>query len=381
MSGLFRSNHAQTGAVAQFAKPVIIALMDDDQLCTTLKTLPKIDLHRHLEGSLRLETLAELAREYDDIDLPGHDLETLRSLVQVTGDDPDHLSFLAKFKVLRRFFRSPEIIERMTYEAIADAAADNIVYLELRFNPVALANAMEYPLADVSDRVVAATERARRDFPIDVRLIVTLNRAEGPKVARKSLQVAVERMQQGIVGLDLAGDEVGYPAKPFLPVFREARRAGLHLTVHAGEWAGPENVREAIEVFDAERIGHGVRTVQDSSVVRLALERDTAFEVCVTSNMQTGVVRSLSQHPLRDLYHLGLKTTINTDDPSISDITLTGEMVVVAQHLEMSVDDIKRNILNAAQAAFLPDGARHALVKRLTDALYAPSQPEHSRSS
>jgi adenosine deaminase len=354
--------------------------MNDDQLYATLKALPKIDLHRHLEGSLRLETLAELAHEYD-IDLPGHDLETLRSLVQVTDDDPDHLSFLAKFKVLRRFFRSPEAIERMTYEAIADAAADNIVYLELRFNPVALANAMEYPLADVSDRVVAATERARHDFPIDVRLIVTLNRAEGPEVARKSLQVAVERMQQGIVGLDLAGDEVGYPAKPFLPVFREARRAGLNLTVHAGEWAGPENVREAIEVFDAERIGHGVRTVQDSSVVRLALERDIAFEVCVTSNMQTGVVRSLSQHPLRDLYHLGLKTTINTDDPSISDITLTDEMVVVAQRLEMSLDDIKRNILNAAQAAFLPDGARCALVKRLTDALYAPSQPEHSRSS
>src|SRR5688500_15231565 len=151
---------------------------NNPELYATLKTMPKIDLHRHLEGSLRLGTMTEIARDYQ-MDLPGHDPEAFRHLVQITlEDDLDSDVFLSKFKTLRLFYRSQDIIERVAYEAVADAAAENIVYMELRFTPIALARLQNFALADVTDWVIAATERAGKDYGIDVRLIVSMNRHE-----------------------------------------------------------------------------------------------------------------------------------------------------------------------------------------------------------
>jgi adenosine deaminase len=171
----------------------------------------------------------------------------------------------------------------------------------------------------------------------------------------------VDHLGNGVVGLDLAGNEASFPATPFAPIFHAAKQAGLKITVHAGEWSGADSVREAIEYIGADRLGHGVRIVQDSSVVRVARERKIAFEVCVTSNLQSGSIKYLEQHPLKKLYHLSLLTTINTDDPSVSDITLTDEMVVVMNHLGLTLDDVKTNILNAVQVAFLRDDERAKL--------------------
>ena len=156
---------------------------------------------------------------------------------------------------------------------------------------------------------------------------------------------------------------------PFAPIFREAKQAGLKITVHAGEWSGADSVREAIEHIGADRLGHGVRIVQDSSVVRIARERKIAFEVCVTSNLQSGSIKHLEQHPLKELHHLSLLTTINTDDPGVSDITLTDEMVVVMNHLGLTLDDVKTNILNAVQVAFLPDAERTRLAAQFHEDL------------
>jgi adenosine deaminase len=340
-----------------------------DALHQQLKTLPKIELHRHLEGSLRLETLSELARTHF-IGLP-HEIEALRPHVQIMNGDPADLRhFLEKFNALRRFYRSPEIIDRVAYEAIADCAADNIKYLELRFTPRALAATMDYALEDVSDWVVAAAERAAEEFGITVKLIVSMNRHESVALGERVADIAVDLMGHGVVGLDLAGNEASFPATPFAPIFREAKQAGLKITVHAGEWAGPENVREAIEDVEADRLGHGVRVVQDASIVRMARERDIAFEVCVTSNVQSGSVKNVEQHPLRELYHLSLLTTINTDDPGVSDITLTDEMVVAMRDLDLTLDDVKNNILNAAQVAFLPSQEGMQLVTQFREDLF-----------
>jgi adenosine deaminase len=340
----------------------------DASLRSALAALPKIDLHRHLEGSLRLSTLREIALQYR-LDLPTRNLEELRPYVQVTNDEPNYRNFLEKFNVLRRFYQSPEIIHRFTYECIEDAAKENIRYLELRFTPMALAKTQGYKLHEVTHWVLTAVEKARQDFPaIQVELIANLNRHESMEIAQAVAQIAVEH-KEDIVALDIGGDEVNFSAAPFAPLFREAKRAGLGITAHAGEWTGPATVRHAIEELGAERIGHGVRVVEDPNVAALARERGVAFEVCVTSNLQSGVIQRMADHPLRDMDYLKLKTTLNTDDPSISDITLTDEYEVVVEDLGFALDDVKAAILTAAACAFQPAAKREKLVQQFKAAL------------
>lgn len=342
----------------------------DQELYRVFRAMPKIELHRHLEGSLRLGTLAYIARKHK-LDMPGYTVEALRPLVQIMPDDAFTADiFLSKFKTLRHFYRSQEIIDRITYEAIADAAEENIVYMELRFTPKALAQAEGHALLDVADWVIAATNRARADFGIDVGLIISINRGDGLEIARQTQKVALARADKGIVGLDLSGPEHEIKAAPFADLFHEAREAGLGITIHAGEWAGPESVREAIEVVGAMRLGHGVRTVEDSDVLKLATERNVTFEVCITSNLQSGTCSNPRQHPIRDLFQIGGLTTINTDDPGISGINLTDEFVLAHKHVGLSVDDLKHNILHAAQSAFLPPEKRQKLIDRLRKELF-----------
>lgn len=334
----------------------------------TLQALPKIDLHRHLEGSLRLDTLAEIAIEHR-LDLPGTDIETLRPYVQVTDDPPTSASFLAKFELLRHFYRSPEAVGRLAYEAIADAAADNVRYLELRFSPQALSRVQGFPLNEVCDWVIEATQQACQTFAIEVGLIVTLVRHEPPSMAEAVAQVAFERHDRGIVGIDLAGDEVNFPSQPFQSIFREAKAIGMGVTVHAGEWQGAEAIRWAVEEMSADRIGHGVRVIEDLEVLHLVQERSVVLEVCLTSNLQTGVVRHMSHHPLLDLVNMGVDVTLNTDDPSISDSTLTEEYQVAVETLGMDYKTLRKLILNAASCAFLPPDRKTALVNKFNDAL------------
>jgi len=193
---------------------------------------PKVELHRHLEGSLRLSTLIEIGRMHG-LDLVGTD--HLRPLVQVGEDEPYTFeNFLSKFATLRLFYRSPEVIGRITHEAIEDAAVDNIRYLELRFTPVALSRAEDFPLGEVMDWVIDGAQKGEADLGVKTRLIVSVNRHESVELAEEVIRLAAERQGQGIVGVDLAGSEATSSAKPFIGVFREAQQAGLRVTIHAG---------------------------------------------------------------------------------------------------------------------------------------------------
>ncbi len=330
-------------------------------LWQTLHAWPKIELHRHLEGSIRLPTLIEVAREFD-IPLPAYDVEGLRPHVQMTDEDePTFRVFLGKFQVLRQFYCSLETVKRITREAIEDAARDNVKYMELRFTPRALADQGHFSFADAIAAVCGATVRAESDFGIRVRLIVSVNRHEKVAVAEEVLETVLALNHSHIVALDLAGREPNNSALPFKAVFEEAKAAGLGITIHAGEWDGPENVREAIEEMGADRIGHGVRSVEDSRVVQLVTERGTTLEICPTSNLHTGVVSRLEHHPLIDLCYVKAPTTINTDDPALSNITLTDELALVHLGLGLSLATLKTNVLNAARAAFLPEDERRGL--------------------
>jgi len=337
-------------------------------LLNVYKSLPKVELHRHLEGSLRLGTMADVARAHG-IEIPDSILR-LSDLVQVQDEDPfTFQNFLAKFNTLRLFYKSPEVIHRVTREAIEDAAMDNVKYIELRFTPVALSRAERFPLHDVINWVCTSAAKAAEDYNIQVRLIVSVNRHESTELAEQVAWLAAAHLDDGIVGMDLAGNEAEFPAKPFAPIFAEAKQAGLRLTIHAGEWAGAENVREAIEVTNADRIGHGVRVMEDERVIALARERGTVFEVCPTSNYQSGVVPALSVHPLPRMLQAGLNVTIDTDDPSVSRINLSYEYKLVCEDLGIPMDVLKGCILAAARASFLPDDDKAKLVERLKQEL------------
>ncbi len=328
--------------------------------------LPKIELHRHLEGSLRVKTMMEIVRSHD---LDVKDTGYLRPLVQVERDkDYTFENFLAKFGTLRLFYKSPGIIKRITKEAIEDAAADNVWYMELRFTPVALSQAEAFPISEVIDWVIESVQEAEEEFDISVRLIVSINRHERVSLAEEVTQLAVDHLQDGIVGIDLAGNEAEYAAGPFQTLFAEAQKEGLQVTIHAGEWGGPEKVREAIQVLGADRIGHGVRVLEDPEVVRLAEERRTPFEVCVTSNHHSGVIDEVADHPLSEMLIEGLNVTINTDDPSISKITLGHEYKTVTETLGLPIWVLRERVLAAVRASFLPSKDRQQLAYEMSEA-------------
>lgn len=327
------------------------------------RSLPKVDLHRHLEGSLRFSTLRELARS-QALDLPP--TAELRSMVQIQAGEPlTFENFLSKFSTLRLFYRSPEIITRITREAIADAAADNVRYLELRFTPVALSKAQGFSLAQVMDWVIDGTRNTQQEYGITTRLIASVNRHESPALAAQVSYLAAERIQAGIVGLDLAGNEADFPADPFVEIFKHARQNGLHITIHAGEWGRGENISQAICLFGADRIGHGIRILELPPAVELALRENTPLEVCITSNYQSGVIAPTESHPITRMASLGLNVTINSDDPGISQITLGDEYRFACEALNWSMSAVRDRVIAAAKSSFLLKAERQELVRDL----------------
>ncbi|HMS01130.1 MAG TPA: adenosine deaminase [Anaerolineales bacterium] len=330
----------------------------------TYRALPKVELHRHLEGSLRLDTMLDIATQHG-ITIPA-DVLRLSTLVQIQEEDKlTFQNFLSKFNTLRLFYRSPDVIHRITREAIEDAAKDNVKYMELRFTPVALSRAERFPLHDVIDWVISSAKEASEKHGVIVRLIASVNRHESAELAEQVAWLAADHVKDGLVALDLAGNEADFPSQPFYGIFKEAKQAGLHVTIHAGEWGPAYNVREAIEEIGAERIGHGVRVMEDESIVKLARERQTAFEVCITSNYQSGIFESLETHPLTQMLDAGLNVTINTDDPSISRITLSHEYYTACEDLKMPQTILKQRIVAAAKASFIEETEKEKLVKQL----------------
>jgi adenosine deaminase len=337
---------------------------DDTTPLNQYFSLPKVELHRHLEGSLRLTTMLDIARQHG-VTVPVS-MFNLSGLVQVQDQDPQTFTnFLDKFKTLRLFYKSPDVIDRVTREAVEDAAKDNIRYIELRFTPVALSRAERFPLHDVMEWVVNSAQEAAKKYKVKVGLIASVNRHESPELAEQVAWLAASYMKDGLLGMDLAGNEAEFKSDPFQGIFKEAKQAGLHITIHAGEWGPAENVRDAIVNLGAERVGHGVRVMEDENVVALAKERGTIFEVCVTSNYQSGVVRSLPSHPLPRMMAAGLRITLNTDDPSVSRITLSHEYQHVCEKLKVPVGLLKQSVLRAAQVSFLPEIEKTKLVESI----------------
>ncbi len=327
-----------------------------------LNGYPLVELHRHLDGNVRVETVLELARQHG-LPLPAWTADELRPHVQIVEREPSLVAFLAKFALLRRVMVDYDAVRRIARENLEDAAREGIDYIELRFSPYFMAEEHGLDPFGVTEAVCDALAAARDALPVRAKLIGILSRHYGPEVGRVELAAAVRFRDRGIVAFDLAGDEANFPGDLFVRHFAEARDAGLRITVHAGEAAGAESVRQAVEGLGAERIGHGVRSVEDPRVIDLLLERGIPLEVCPTSNVQTSTVPGYREHPLPDLLRAGVRATLNSDDPSISGIDLRHEYRVAAQELGLGPDEIRRLQENALEAAFLTPAERAELLR------------------
>lgn len=332
------------------------------------RSLPKIDLHRHLEGSLHLNTLIEIALEHG-ISLPSYNPEVLRSKVQITHTPIHFSSFLQIFEILRRFYTSKEVIQRITREVIKDAAEDNVRYLELRFNPLALAKTKNFPFNDIVAWVAQAAEQAQEASGTRTCLILQIPRKEPLKVAEEIVDIAIAYQGAFVRGIDLAGDEEQYSSDSFIQPLQHAYEAGLNITVHAGEAAGAQNVSDAVIYLHAQRIGHGIRAVESASVLNLLQDRSITLEICPTSNIKTSLVSDFTHHPLAALHKRGIHITLNTDDPSIFDTTSSQEIVVAVRDIGIPPHHIYRFLRYGVEAAFIPSVERSWLRKLFRAAL------------
>ena len=333
----------------------------------SFKALPKIDLHRHLEGSLRLATLFELADE-GKINLPA-DLEALSAVSTLISTDPaEPQSLLEKFQTLRRVYTSPELIQRYVREAVADAAADGIIHLEMRFSPMALAGEKQFAVPEVIAWVLEAADQAAEQEAIEVKLIASVNRHEPLETAERIAGAVLDYKSDRLVAFDLAGDEESFAADDFIPLFQEVQSGGLRITVHAGEWSGAEAVQLAVEEFHADRIGHGVRIIESPDVVALAREKAVPFEVCPLSNIASGIAAGWQDHPIREMVLAGLVVTLNTDNPGILGTTMSEELSLLTSETDLTVTSIKAFMLNAVNAAFLSTNEKKALEQKLLSA-------------
>lgn len=317
------------------------------------KTLPLIDLHRHLDGNVRLETILDLALKHN-IPLPAENVIDLKPFVQIMSPRPGVMAFLEKFKYMVGVLVDYDACRRIAYENVEDAFLEGIDYIELRFSPVFMAETHKLDPHGVVEAVLEGIDQGQRNFDIRVNIIGIISRTYGPDQGWEELE-ALLAYKDHIVALDLAGDEIHFPGSLFVDHFQEGKEAGLHITVHAGEEGGPDSIWQAIEELSAERIGHGVSAVKDPLLMRTLAEKEIGLESNLTSNVQTRVVDNYAAHPLRRFLEEGIRATINTDDPGISAIDLHHEYNLAAPLAGLSESQIYQAQKNSLEIAFLDE--------------------------
>ena len=328
--------------------------------------LPKAELHVHLDGSLRPETMIALARQAK-LSLPSTDPEQLRRFMLV--DDATNLEdYLRRFDITIALLQTPEALERVAYEMVEDAAHDQVRYLEVRYCPH-LSRRGGMTLDQVMDAELRGFVRGERDFGVVARVINCSLRHYNPAVSVEIAERSVAFADRGVVAFDLAGGEAGRPPGAHKAAFDVALRGYLGITVHAGEAAGAESVAEAIHLCHADRIGHGTRLKESPALLGYVCDRRILVEANITSNVQTRAVARASEHPVREYFDAGLNVTLCTDAWLMAGVSLSDEYWLAHTELGFTRRDIDRLILNGFESAFLPWPARLDLLSRVRDEL------------
>ncbi len=339
---------------------------------TTIRLLPKVLLHDHLDGGLRPQTIVELARDQQH-DLPTTDAAELAAWFQRGARRGSLPLFLEGFAHTTGVMQTAEALERVAYEMLADMRDDGVVYVETRFAPL-----LHTRKGLHGDEVVAAVlkglERGQRDFGVAFGVILCAMRN-----VQRSLEIAelaVDFRERGVVGFDLAGEEGGFPPKKHIEAFHYIQRENFNITVHAGEAFGKESIWQAIQWCGAHRIGHATRLVEDigldrhdpTQIVKMGylaqyiLDKRIPLEICLTSNVDTGAIDRLERHPFGMYYRYGFRVTLNTDDRLMSDTTMTHELALAQRVFGLGLDDFEKITINAMKSAFAPYKERLRLI-------------------
>ncbi len=333
-----------------------------------IKALPKTDLHCHLDGSLRIETVLELAED-QGVKLPADNVDDLKEIMQAgRGKNKSLADYLKVFDLTLSVMQTASAIERVAFELAEDQWNDGVRLLEVRFSPV-LNIEQGLTLIETIEATKAGLHRAELKYGIITGIIVCGIRSIGGATSLTLAELAVAFKNRGVVGFDLAGQEENYPAKDHMEAFYLTLNNNLNLTIHAGEAYGPESIHQAIHYCGAHRIGHGTRTREDGDLLNYINDHRIPLEMCITSNVQTGSVSSFESHPIKTYYELGLRVTINTDNLLVSDTTVTKEFMVANKYYGFEMDDFKEIIIYGFKSAFIPYNEKKKLVREVVEEL------------
>ncbi len=355
-----------------------------------IRSVPKVLLHDHLDGGLRPKTIIELARELKYKDLPSNDPEQLRVWFQRGARRGSLPLYLKGFAHTTGVMQTAEGLERVAYEMMEDMKQDGVVYVETRFSPI-FHTRRGLHWDEIVNAVLRGLERGKKDFGVEYGLILSAMR--NMNLSQEVAELAVDFRERGVVGFDLAGEEGGFPPKKHVDAFHYIQRENFNITIHAGEAFGKESIWQAIQWCGAHRIGHATRLIEDigldkrqpNKVVKMGylaqyvLDKRLPLEICLTSNVHTGAVPSLEQHPFGIYHAYRFRVTLNTDDRLMSDTTMTREFQTAHRVFDLDFDDLEKLTINAMKSAFLPYNRRLQLIYDVIKPGYAKARQHRAR--
>ena len=325
--------------------------------------LPKTDLHVHLDGSLRLETIWDLAKK-DHIDLGADSIEELRNLISPGKTHASLNDYLKGFEITLKVLQTRENLYRAAYELAEDCAKENVGYFEVRYSPI-LHTQKGLSLPVILEAVIDGLKAGQRDFGVMSGVIVCGMRNISPEVSLRMAELAVAFKHRGVVGFDLAGAENNYPARDHLGAFSLILSNNVNVTIHAGEAYGPDSIHQALHYCGAHRIGHGVRLREDGDLLNYVNDHRIPLELCPSSNVQTGAVKNISEHPLKFYLDLSLRVTLNTDNRLITNTTMTDEYWQAYKTFNLSPQNILDLIINGVKSSFMPYELKKAYLREV----------------
>jgi adenosine deaminase len=338
-----------------------------------VRLLPKVDLHCHLDGSLRTETIWDLAQTRK-VQLPVKSLEELQRLFKPDDVRRSLPDYLKRFEYTLAVLQDADALTRAAYELARDCAAEKVLYLEVRYSPI-LHTRKGLKLTQVMNAVLDGLTAAEKEADIKTGVIVCGIRSISPETSLRLAELAVAYKHQGVVGFDLAGVEDQYPARDHTEAFYLIRKNNINCTVHAGEAYGPDSIKQALHNLNAHRIGHGTRLREDGDLLNYVNDHRIPMEICLTSNLHAGAVKNLDEHPLRLYYDWGLRITLNTDNRLMSNTTVTDEYLLACRTFGFSEQDLKNIIIMGFKSSFMPYKTKVNFLDRVLKILRKPQTP------
>ncbi len=359
-TGILSTSRRATGEV-----PVVLAVPTIPVTEELLRALPKTDLHCHLDGSMRLKTILELAQE-QKVKLPAETEDGLARAIHMGEVCKSLEDYLVAFDVTLSVLQTADALYRAAYELAMDAAKENVKYLEVRYSP-ALHQHKGLKMTTIVDSVLEGLRAAKREVGIKCGVIVCGIRHMSPQTSVRLAELCVAYKNRGVIAFDLAGAELNFPAKDHKDAFQLILKNNVNCTAHAGEAYGPESISQAIHFLGAHRIGHGTRLREDGDLLNYINDHRIPLEICPTSNVQTGAVTDLKSHPLKFYFDYGLRVTINTDNRLITDTTVTREYWTAHQEMGLSLEDLTTIIVSGFKSAFLPNRQKQDMLKAINN--------------